>query len=262
VEKQLPWISEQSAGIALANLRSLMRAPEIKMILVLPFIIIGSISFVLFSFNTINVLPQLRPLIPLIAIFLSVIVLGNLTNNIFAWDRDGFRLYVLSPVPGRAVLFGKNLAAAPLVLGITGCMLLVLQFSLPIAPTYFLAMLLQAACVYLIFCLLGNMMSILAPFAVASGTFRPGKPQIQTILKHVAVSLLSPIVVLPGFALYGIDFLVARFIVAGIPCFLILTVMHLAVVLFIYSRSLEYQGRLLQRRQQKILEVVTATTGE
>src|SRR5262249_2416474 len=40
LEARLPWLSEQSAAIALATFRGLQRAPEAKMMLLAPFLIV------------------------------------------------------------------------------------------------------------------------------------------------------------------------------------------------------------------------------
>ena len=77
--------------------------------------------------------------------------------------HDGFRVFVLTPTPRRDVLIGKNLSIAPLALAMCGLILLAIQIMLPLRFTHFLATLVQSVMIYFIFCMVGNLVSILSP---------------------------------------------------------------------------------------------------
>ena len=52
-------------------------------------------------------------------------------TNQFGFDRDGFRVFVLSPAPRRDILLGKNLAFAPMAMAIAAVILVVVEFLCP-----------------------------------------------------------------------------------------------------------------------------------
>ena len=59
----------------------------------------------------------------------------QLMSNQFGFDRDGFRVFVLSAARRRDILLGKNLSFAPLVLGMAAIVLVVLQVLCPLRWT-------------------------------------------------------------------------------------------------------------------------------
>ena len=84
-----------------------------------------------------------EPVRPLVAIGAMVFVLFGvlqLMGNQFGFDRDGFRVFVLCAAPRRDILLGKNLAFAPLALGIAAILLTVVQVVCPMRLDHFLAM--------------------------------------------------------------------------------------------------------------------------
>ena len=67
----------------------------------------------------------------------------QLMANQFGFDRDGFRVFVLSAARRRDILMGKNLSFAPLVLGMAAIVLVTLQAVCPMRWDHFLAMIPQ-----------------------------------------------------------------------------------------------------------------------
>ena len=55
--------------------------------------------------------------------------LVQLMANQFGFDRDGFRVFVLSSARRRDILMGKNLSFAPIALGLAAILLFALQVS-------------------------------------------------------------------------------------------------------------------------------------
>ena len=139
---------------------------------------------------------------------------------------------MLAPVGRRDILLGKNLAIAPFALGV-GCLaLVVLQVLQPMGSLHFLATLVQMLIAFLLCCLMGNVVSILAPSAVSVGSLKPAKAKISTVLIHILVTLLSPVVLLPGVVLFGSE-LLARSGGSGLawmPLYLVLSLFECAVV--------------------------------
>ena len=60
---------------------------------------------------------SVRPLMAYGATVFLLTISLQLTGNQFGYDRSGFRAFVLSPIPRREILLGKNLAVAPLIGG-------------------------------------------------------------------------------------------------------------------------------------------------
>jgi hypothetical protein len=138
--------------------------------------------------------------------------------------------------------------------------LVILQFLFPLRAMHFLATLLQLGSVYLIYCMLGNVISVVAPSAVSAGTMKPAQARVMTMLIHVFSGLLSPLAFVPAAVPLGIELALARYPVVGrLPIYFAFSLAELAIVVWIYNRMLDVQGRLLQAREQRVLEAVTAS---
>jgi len=257
LEKRLPWLSEQASAIALACFRSLTRAPEAKLLLLSPMIlvVIGS----MFMRNNSDPPELLRPLMAFAGIGMILATLLQLAGNQFGFDRSGFRTYVLAPARRRDILLGKNLALAPLVLGLAAAVVVAVQVIYPMRVDHFLAALTQTVPMYLLFCLLGNFLSMLAPVPVAPGSLKPSKPKGMAILIHLGFLFLFPLALSPTLIPLGIEFLLSW---AGwstwFPAYLVFILLESAAVICVYPLVVDWQGELLQRREQQILEVVTS----
>ncbi|MBT6156156.1 MAG: ABC transporter permease [Planctomycetaceae bacterium] len=258
LEKRLRWVTEHAAVVALANFRSLTRAPEAKMMLLTPVIMLGIFGSMLFMGN-LHEMPLLaRPIIALGAIVMTMVGLLQVLQNLFGFDRDGFRVFVLTPTPRRDVLIGKNLSIAPLALAMCGLILLAIQIMLPLRFTHFLATLVQSVMIYFIFCMVGNLVSILSRVAMKPGTFAPAKPTLKMVLIQLVGMMLFPLALLPTVVPLGLDLLLDHFgWRGGVPVYLILTVMEFVIGLWIYKQVVSAQGRLLLRREKRILDAIT-----
>ena len=136
---------------------------------------------------------------------------------------------------------------------------LALQIMRPMRADHYIALLLQMIPMYLIFCLVGNVLSIIAPMPMAAGSMKPAKPKAIVILIHMAFMLVFPIAMGPTLIPLGIEFLLTwTHSFAWFPAYLIFTIVEVFLVSWIYFKVLDAQGRMLEQREQKILEVVTA----
>ncbi len=112
LEARLPGCSEPVSAVALAALRSLVRSPEGKMMLISP--VISMIFFVSILWRTRQSIPLwARPWIPIGGVALGLLGVMHIMANQFGFDRDGFRVFVLSAIRRRDILLGKNIAFAP-----------------------------------------------------------------------------------------------------------------------------------------------------
>jgi hypothetical protein len=258
LEKQLPWLSEQAAAIALGSFRSLVRAPEAKMLLLTPVFMLFVFGAMFFQFRA-DMSDAVRPLIAFGAMAMILFTLVQLVGNQFGFDRSGFRVFVLCPARRSDILLGKNLALAPLAFALCAVAAAFVQIVYPLRVDHFLAVMLQFLSMYLLFCLLANTVSILAPMAVAPGTMRPTNTKIIPVLLNIALVILLPAVLAPTLLPLAVELgLETLGVVEGLPICLVLTLLLDVGIIFFYRLVLKWQGDFLQAREQKILEIVAA----
>ncbi len=258
LERRLPWLSEQATVITLASFRSLLRAPEAKMLLLSPlllFIVFGS----MFLARDRSDMPEAaRPLLSFGAMVMVLFSMSQVLGNQFGLDRDGFRVFVLSPARRRDILLGKNLAVAPITLAISAAAAVLVQIVYPVRFDRFLAQAPRFVSMYLLYCIVANILSILAPMRIAAGSFQPAKPSGLAILLQLIFMFLCPALLALTLLPFFLEWLVEQFGgLHGIPLDLLLSLLECAVILFIYSLALGVQGDWLQAREQRILQIVT-----
>jgi hypothetical protein len=258
LEARLPGLSEPVAAVTLASLRSLVRAPEAKMMLLTP--VLTGIIFGSVLWNGRHGIPMsIRPLIGLGVMGFVLLGLLQLMGNQFGFDRDGFRVFVLCAARRRDILLGKNLAFAPLAFGIAAIELAIVQVVCPMQLDHFLSMIPLYITMFLLFCFLANLMSIYAPIYIAAGAVNASNPKMSTILMQLVMGLIlfpltQALVLLP----LGVEAVLRlQGWMAGAPVCLLLSLAECAVVVIVYRLSLDWQGRLFQEREQSILETVT-----
>jgi hypothetical protein len=257
LERKLPWLSEQTSAIALGSFRSLTRAPEGKMMLLTPILLVVVFG-VMFLTRNADLPPAVRPLVAFGAMGTILLSMIQLVGNQFGFDRSGFRVFVLCPAQRRDVLLGKNLAFAPVALGLGVMAAVLVQVLYPMDADYFLALPPQFVTMYLIFCLLANLLSILSPMQIAPGAFRPAHVSLIPVLLQLLFFFLFPVVLLPTLLPLGIALVLQRVQgMGGVPICLALSLLECVGVVFLYRLVLTWQGQLLQAREQKILEIVT-----
>jgi ABC-2 type transport system permease protein len=259
LEARPPGLSEPVSAIALGGLRSLMRAPEAKMMMLTPLILTPVFGSMLWQGR--HDLPELvRPLVATGAMLFVLLGLLQLMGNQFGFDRDGFRVFVLCAAPRREILLGKNLAYAPLALGMALFLLACLQIVCPLRLDHLLAMFPQYISMFLLFCLVTNLLSIYAPFPVAAGSLKSSSPKLSTVLlQFLMFFILFPLTQAPTLLPLGLEAL-AQFLGwwPAAPICLVLTLAECTIVVVLYRFALGWQGRIFQAREQRILETVTS----
>src|SRR5207237_1138357 len=154
---------------------------------------------------------MVRPLMAFGAMATVLLGMVQLLGNQFGFDRSGFRVFVLCPARRREILLGKNLAASPLALGLSAIVLVVLQVVYPMPWEHFLAWLPQAVSMYMLFFLLANWLSFLAPMPISAGSLKPFNPKIIPVLLHFGFVLMLPFVVAPVLLPWLIEWVLAAY---------------------------------------------------
>jgi len=258
LEWQLPGVPEQSSALALATLRSLLRAPEVKMALagsVMSILIVGAMIFLRSPLSLDDVT---KPFIATGVVVFSTFILVQFFTNQFGFDRDGFRSLILSPADRRHILLGKNLAILPVGFSLGLILLVLVSACLHLPLLAVVAAVLQLMTLLLIASLAGNLLSILMPFRIQPGTMKPTKMPGLAMFVMILCQMLLPIAMVPVFAGPLVALLWHRSdLPAFVPVNLTCSAVLCGVMVLIYWQTLTPLGRLLQRRETRILGVVT-----
>jgi hypothetical protein len=261
LEARVPGLSEPVAAVALGSLRSLLRSPEAKMMMLSSGIMILVFGSMLLQGGGQS--PEWsRPLAGVGAIMVVLFGFTNVMANQFGFDREGFRVFVLSPLRRRDVLLGKNLGLVPLIAAIVFVLMVILQVFRPMRADHLAAMPFQFVTMYLISCVVMNLLSIFAPVHVPSGSLRPANPTVSTVLLQL-VTLMLLLPTIQGLTLLPLGTELLMGLLGEpprLPLALLLTILQCTLVAALYLLCLRWQGRLLQEREQRILERVTAKT--
>ncbi|HTI52222.1 MAG TPA: hypothetical protein VL475_14765, partial [Planctomycetaceae bacterium] len=113
---------------------------------------------------------------------------------------------------------------------------------------------------FLLFCLVANGLSIFAPIHLPAGSLKPANPKFVPILLQIlTIFCIFPLTQAPTLLPLGIE-VALEYLEwgAGLPICLLLTIAQCAAVILLYRLALNWQGRLLQEREQQILETVTS----
>jgi hypothetical protein len=256
VERNLPWIGERATAIALAGFRGLARAPEAKLMLLGPVILVFVFGSMFFT-GRIKLPTTLSPLMAAGAMTMVLFTMMQILGNQFGFDRGGFRVFVLSPARRRDILLGKNLSMAPWVFALAAVVVAALQLAFPMRLDELVACVPLFAAMYMVFSLWANLLSILAPMAIPAGTLRPSNPKFWVILLHMVFMFMTPVIMSPLLLPWGITAALRQY-GFNLPICTLLTVVMTAVVGVIYWLILDLEGDLLARREQKILETVVS----
>jgi ABC-2 type transport system permease protein len=259
LELNLPNVPEQASALALATLRSLLRAPEVKMAwgasFLVPVIVAVAIIFQSASFFP----DSAKPFVATASTVFPLFMLIQFMSNQFGFDRDGFRSLMLSSADRRLILFGKNLACLPAAIGPGFFLLAFITVPLRLSPETVVATLFQLVTLFLIIGVVGNLISILVPFRISPGTMRPTKPRIEIVLLMMVLQLFFMATISPVFLPALLEMLWRQGGLPGlVPVNLILSAVLCGTMVLVYWQTLGPLGRLLQKRETKILETVTA----
>ena len=258
LEIRLPGVPEPSAALALATFRSMLRAPEVKMAWASSFIVTLIVGASLLFHSAPSISPAVKPFLATATVVFSIFMLVQFFANQFGFDRDGFRSLMLSPVDRQWILLGKNLACAPVGAGFGLILLGIISLRLHLPFFEFAAVVFQLAALLLFAGLAGNLLSILVPYRIQAGSLRPTKMPGLAVIVMMLCHLFFPLAMTPVFVapLAALAWREAG-LPDAVPVNLIFSVLLAALAAILYWQTLAPIGRLLHRRETKILNVVT-----
>lgn len=252
------YIPDHSRAVASVALRLWIRAPQGKMVLFSPVLLIMLYLLLFRQIVEGDWGPQnaMGDLAVLAMLGFMIMMAFNIFSNVFGQDGHGFRAVVLAGVPPTQLLFGKNLALLPYALAIGGLIIAVLQWLNPLPATHVLASFAQLLVLYLVGCMLGNSFSIRAPWPMSATSMGMRNATAASFLASFLILVLLFAFIAP----LGLLIWLERRLGEGgtsIPLYLIFSVLELIAVGFVYRRLLRSKGRLLSTRMESILERVT-----
>jgi len=258
LELRLPAVPEPVAALALATFRSMLRAPEVKMAWASSFIVTLIVGASLLFHSAPSISPAVKPFLATATVVFSIFMLVQFFANQFGFDRDGFRSLMLSPVDRQWILLGKNLACAPVGAGFGLILLGIISLRLHLPFFEFAAVVFQLAALLLFAGLAGNLLSILVPYRIQAGSLRPTKMPGLAVIVMMLCHLFFPLAMTPVFVapLAALAWREAG-LPDAVPVNLIFSVLLAALAAILYWQTLAPIGRLLHRRETKILNVVT-----
>jgi hypothetical protein len=181
-------------------------------------------------------------------------------SNVFGLDRDGFRALVLLPSKREKILLAKNLAFVPFAAGVAVVALLVAKIMLGLPWETFAIGLLQWPAAFMLFSTICNFFSILLPYRLAEGTLQAQKPRaVVFVAGFGAMMVAPPVIMVPIMIPPGLKLLFST--MNWLPWLPVGTLAGLAIfaaTAWLYRVLLPLQGRLLHRREQRVLREVTA----
>jgi ABC-2 type transport system permease protein len=258
VERRLPLVPDDTGALALATLQSLLRTPELKMALVMPLVLTAVFISLRLTHAKLIMPGPFTVIAGSVIAVVSVFTVAPMMANAFGLDRDGFRALVLLPTRRHHILLAKNLAFLPFVGSVAVIGVSAAKLVLGLTWETYLAGLLQAGIAFMLFSLLCNLLSILAPFRLATGTLQAKKPKAIVFVAVLVTMLCMPVIMVPLLIPAGLRILFNAFDwVPWLPVNLLATLGLVVLAGCLYWQVLPFEGRLLAQREQTILREVT-----
>ncbi|XZE33613.1 hypothetical protein SH501x_004404 [Pirellulaceae bacterium SH501] len=259
IERRLPWVSDETSAVAMMTWTSMLRAPEVKLYLFLP-LLAPAILGMVFRKGVSGFNDNLKGLVLCGFSAFAMLVASGIAGNMFGYDRSGFRAFVLSPIDRRSLLLGRNLAYAPLIAALT------LSATLAFCVLYQVGVGMSVLAMLITLTMLGpyllvmNWMAILTPFPIASGSVQPKHFDFGSVVLNLVLSMILPFILGVSLLPIGVQFLVGKIVptLEGWPLGIPLSIMLLAGSLWLYSKVLPNQAKLLEKREKELLRIVTS----
>ena len=104
----------------------------------------------------------------------------------------------------------------------------------------------------------GNLVSIFNPYRIAAGSMKPTKMSVLNTIILILSNMLFPAAIIPILIPPAAGLFISK--TASLPAGLInlvLSAILLVIIVFFYRFSLTHLGNLLQKREKRILDIVT-----
>lgn len=257
---QLPLVSAQLSAVIEKELRYAMRNAQIRMMSLMPLILIvvrlfnrRSMGDMRSSAGAGEFITYLSGLLATGGVLYVFLILGGISANLFAFEEGGMRSYILSPIDRRKILLGKNIAVT-LVAFIFSFVLLALNAIVfrDMSAGDLVFVLLSFVVFASIMSIYGNWVSIRFPKRMKFGK--------RMNVSGVAGLLLIPMIVVLGTPpfLAAVAGYFSRSVYVSYAALALFALVSLAA----YAVAINFQGRMLAKREIEILETVREQVDE
>jgi hypothetical protein len=256
----LPLVSAHLSAVIEKEWRYAMRNAQIRMMALMPLILIvirffnrGSMGDMRTSAGAGEFTTYLSGLLATGGVLYVFLILGGLSANLFAFEEGGMRSYILSPIDRRKILVGKNIVIT-VVAFIFSVALLALNAIVfrDMSAGDVIFVVFSFVVFASIMSIYGNWVSIRFPKRMKFG-------------KRMNVSGVAGLLLIPMIVVLGAPPLLAA-LVGYLTRSVYLSYATLAVFallsLGVYAIALNFQGRLLAKREIEILETVREQSDE
>lgn len=258
IEANWLWLTPTQTAVALATLRSYSRSPEIKIAVLVWFVLVGVMAAALNAKVVGSGNEWINALLGLGVCFIASTSVNQLIANQFGFDRDGFRSYLLLPISTRDLLLGKNMAILPVGLLLGWLALLVLQFFVRMEWSHLVANAFQLITIMFINFFVNNLLSIVTPLTVKPGSLQPRSIGVTTAFLQLAIFALLPLLIVPCVVPLGVEWWFRESPILGkVPWYLLGSILGTLAAVGGYYAIINSLASLLQARRHKIAEVVT-----
>ena len=251
---RVPLLPTQLATVFEKEMRYALRNAQLRVIVLMPVVVTVALSLGLdprrrgFGDLGASAAPYFEGVRDGLGMFYVFIMLSALSGNLFGFDGAGARAYVLSPVPRRTILLGKNLAVL--------CVAAVSAVAVSVANRFihggasWRALLFAALCFVFyagFFTTVGNYVSVRFPHRLQFGKRMNASGVSGLLMVPMMVAAVAP----PGLAA------VAGWLAGSLWVEYVILAAFAAISVAAYLLLNGAQGRELERRELDILEAVT-----
>ncbi len=259
IERSIPGTDPLTSSIVMQTWVSMWRSPEFRLMLLVPLIqpiVLG----LLVQYWKLGEAEITRTLVLLGFAGLQLFTASGQLGNQFGLDRGGFRTWVLSPIPRRAILHGRNIAFGLPVWILAVVMTAGIGVWWGLAWDKLVFVVLALTTFLPMYLLVADLMSILSPFGIPPGTLQPKEFSWKQIVTSLALSTLHPTLLCLAALPFALELLVERFMpsTAAWPIAAALAVPWLGLSIVLYRLLLPWVARCFEYFELYILKIVTA----
>lgn len=251
--RTLPFLGEETNALTLSFCAAFYRHPHLRMMCIMP---MGFGLFVLFMHRSGAYGGTLgeSSWIPMACLLWPYFNFSFFMFNIFGIDASSFQLLQLLPTPRYKYLFAKNLALAPIVLGLVMFFITVSALLVPPSGRTILLAIILSLHLYLLFCIFGNILSVKFPHRLQRDALRMPAKRFYMVVTSLVTSMLSFVLILPSVLCMILDRYSGTIVNQRHETFLALGSGFVLFVLtaLIYWRSIYYVGDLLTSAETRI----------
>lgn len=259
IERSIPGTDPLTSSIVMQTWVAMWRSPEFRLMLLVPLIqpiVLG----LLVQYWKLGEAEITRTLVLLGFAGLQLFTASGQLGNQFGLDRGGFRTWVLSPIPRRAILHGRNIAFGLPVWILAVVMTAGIGVWWGLAWDKLVFVLLALTTFLPMYLLVADLMSILSPFGIPPGTLQPKEFSWKQIVVSLALSTLHPTLLCLAALPLALELLVERFVptTAAWPIAAALAVPWLGLSIVLYRLLLPRVAHCFEYFELYILRIVTA----